>query len=280
MSEKSDMSTISDTCEVTQDRNRSNRARTVLTHEGDAASFLCVHYDWERLTGSVHRCRLPFCDVTIGLVQGGSGALVVDTGTTLVEAAAIDADVRQITGCRVTYVVLTHKHFDHVLGSSQFDGAEVFCAPEVVEYLSSATDRLRDDALSYGADAGEVDRAIAALKLPQHGICDTVIDLGGRSVTIAHLGRGHTTADLIAVAPDPDDEDAPVVFTGDLVEESGDPCIDLDSDLQAWPATLDRVLAVGGPDAIYVPGHGSIVDAGFIRRQRDWLRERAVREIR
>jgi glyoxylase-like metal-dependent hydrolase (beta-lactamase superfamily II) len=235
-----------------------------------------VHYDWEQLTGSVHRCRLPFCDVTIGLVQGGGGVLVVDTGTTLVEAAAIDADIRQIAGCRVTHVVLTHKHFDHVLGSSQFAEAEIVCTPEVVEYLSSATDQLRDHALSYGADAGEVDGAIAALKPPQHGIYDTVIDLGDRAVTIAHLGRGHTTADLVVVVPAAGDEDGPiVVFTGDLVEESADPYIDADSDLTAWPATVDRLLAVGGPDAIYVPGHGNVVDAEFVRCQRDWLRGRA-----
>lgn len=246
-----------------------------------ATSFLCVLYEWERLTGSVRRCRLPFCDVTVGLVQGGSGALLVDTATTLVEAARIDADAREIAGRAVTHVVLTHKHFDHVLGSSQFAGAQVFCAPEVVEYLSSATDHLRDDALSYGADADEVDRAIAALKPPQHGIYDTVVDLGGRSVTIAHLGLGHTTADLVVMAPAPDGEEDPVViFTGDLVEESGDPCIDADSNLQAWPATLDRLLAVGGPDALYVPGHGNVVDAEFVRHQRDWLRERAARETR
>ena len=133
-------------------------------------SCTTMHYRWSDLAnGSVHRCRLPFCDVTIGLVQGRSGALLVDTGTTLVEAAAIDADVREIAGCAVTHVVLTHKHFDHVLGSSQFAGAEVFCAPEVVEYLSSATSQLRDDALSYGADADDVDRAIAALQPPRHG---------------------------------------------------------------------------------------------------------------
>jgi glyoxylase-like metal-dependent hydrolase (beta-lactamase superfamily II) len=239
-----------------------------------------MHYRWSDLAnGSVHRCRLPFCDVTIGLVQGRGAALLVDTGTTLVEAAAIDADVREIAGCAVTHVVLTHKHFDHVLGSSQFAGAEVFCAPEVAEYLSSATSHLRDDALSYGANADDVDRAIAALKPPRQGICDVVVDLGGRSVTIARLGGGHTTADLVVVVPAPEGEAGPVVvFTGDLVEESGDPCIDADSDLAAWPATLDRLLAVGGPDAIYVPGHGNVVDAEFVRRQRDWLRERANRE--
>lgn len=138
-----------------------------------------------------------------------------------------------------------------------FDQAEVFCAPEVVEYLRSATDRLREDALSYGADTAEVDRAIAALKPPQHGIYDAAVDLGDRTVTITHPGSGHTTADLVVVAPATGHADGPtVVFTGDLVEESADPDIDADSDLAAWPATLDRVLAIGGPDASYVPGHG------------------------
>lgn len=92
-------------------------------------TFAVVHFDWERLTDSVHRCRLPFCDVTVGLVRGRTGILLVDTGTTLGEATAIAADVKQIAGCQVTHVVLTHKHFDHVLGSSVFDQAEVFCAP-------------------------------------------------------------------------------------------------------------------------------------------------------
>ncbi len=236
-----------------------------------------MHFAWERLTPSVHRCRLAFCDVTIGLVGGRTGALLIDTGTTLAEADAIDADARQIAGRPVTHVVLTHKHFDHVLGSSAFSEAEIYCAPEVVEYLSSATDHLRDHALSYGADAAEIDRAIVALKPPQCGIYDAVIDLGDRTVTIAHLGRGHTSADLVVIAPDAAGEDDPVVvFTGDLVEESADPAIDADSDVAAWPETLNRILARGGPEAIYVPGHGNVVDAEFIRRQRDWLSRRAA----
>lgn len=208
---------------------------------------------------------------------GRTGALLVDTGTTLAEAAAIDADVRRIAGRAATHVVLTHKHFDHVLGSSVFADAEVYCAPEVVGYLTSATDQLRDDALSHGADAAEIDRAIAALRPPRRGTYHAVVDLGDRAVTISHPGRGHTSSDLVVVAPavDPGMEDAgPVVmFTGDLVEESADPAIDAASDVAAWPATLDRVLAIGGPDAVYVPGHGNVVDAAFVRRQRDWLRE-------
>ncbi|WP_158016995.1 MBL fold metallo-hydrolase [Mycobacterium basiliense] len=237
-----------------------------------------MHYEWERLTATVHRCRLPFCDVTIGLVVGRGKALLVDTGTTLIEAAAIDADARRIAGCRVTHVVLTHKHFDHVLGSSAFGEAELICAPEVVQHLSFGTDQIRDHAIGYGAEAREVDRAIAALKPPGRGSYETVVDLGDRTVRITHPGRGHTNSDLVVVAPDVAKENVPVVvFTGDLVEESADPYIDADSDVSVWPATLDHLLAIGGPDAVYVPGHGRVVDAEFIRRQRDWLTERAHR---
>lgn len=262
-----------------------------------AASVLVMHFAWERLAAGVHRCRLPFCDVTIGLVCGRDGALLVDTGTTLREAAAIDADARRIAGRPVTHVVLTHKHFDHVLGAPAFADAEVYCAPAVADYLSSAAGEIRTQALSYGADPAEIDHAVAAIRRPRHTVHDAVVDLGNRAVTIAHLGAGHTTSDIVVIArpaepgeaghhrsnpvvmapgADPTDGRA-VVFTGDLVEESADPFIDADSDVAAWPATLSRVLAAGGPRAIYVPGHGRAVDAGFVRRQRDWLSARGPR---
>lgn len=117
-------------------------------------------------------------------------------------------------------------------------------------WLSDVGNRpLRGDALRYGASVDEVDRAIAALRPHQHTIDNagsTVVDLGNVHVTIAHLGRGHTTSDLVVVVPG-DDGGRVVIFSGDLVEESGDPAIDADSDVAAWPDTLDRLLAVGGP---------------------------------
>ena len=65
--------------------------------------------------------------------------------------------------------------------------------------------------------------------------------------------------------------DRPVVFCGDLIEESADPAIDAGSDLASWPASVERLLEIGGPNARYVPGHGATVDAEFLVHQRDWL---------
>ena len=122
--------------------------------------------------------------------------------------------------------------------------------------------------MQYGADPRAVDDAVAALRPPEHRVTSAVIDLGERVVSVSHPGFGHTDHDLIAAV---DGADRTVVFCGDLVEESDDPAIDTDSDAAAWPATLDRLLETGGEDAIYVPGHGARVDAGFVRRQQRWL---------
>jgi glyoxylase-like metal-dependent hydrolase (beta-lactamase superfamily II) len=230
-----------------------------------------MNFAWEPLGDGVRRCRLPFLDVTIGLVLGKTASLLIDTGTTLTEARAIAQDILAITGRTVSHIVLTHKHFDHVLGASAFSGAAVYCAPEVAAAMAD-TDRLRAHAIQYEADADEVERAIAAVRRPDHQVRKTAVDLGDRSVLFDVPGRGHTDHDLIVVVPD---SARTIVFCGDLVEESGDPVVDCDSDLTAWPDTLDRVLEIGGPDAIYVPGHGAVVDADFIRRQREWLRARS-----
>ncbi|MEO3759239.1 MBL fold metallo-hydrolase [Mycobacterium sp. B14F4] len=228
---------------------------------------------WERLADRISRTRLPFLDVTVGLIVGQTGIALIDTGSTLTEAGAIRDDVLTLTGRRVTHILLTHNHFDHILGFPAFDGAAVYCAPAVAATVARGAGDLRADAIRHGADPDEIDRAVDALRRPDHHVSSAVIDLGDGSVWLSHPGRGHTDHDLIAVSAG---DDRTVVFCGDLVEESADPCIGDDSDVAAWPSTLDRVLAAGGANAAYVPGHGAVVDAAFVRRQRRWLADRVT----
>lgn len=228
-----------------------------------------MHYTWERLGAGTHRCRLPFLDVTVGVVQGSSSVLMVDSGSTLTEGIHLAADVTDLTGSSVSHLVLTHRHFDHVLGSAAFATAQVYTSRTVADAMTAGAADLIADAVRYGADEDAVTAAAAALRPPNHVVGgSTVIDLGDRHVRVIHPGRGHTADDLVVVVTGP----VPVVFCGDLVEESGDPAVDDFSDLTAWPATLDRLLDIGGPDALYVPGHGAVVDAHFVAGQRDWLR--------
>ncbi|MGW1008942.1 MBL fold metallo-hydrolase [Streptomyces termitum] len=229
---------------------------------------------WERLADGVGRRRLPGWDATTGLVVGDKAVLLYDTGSSLAEGAAIRAQAEALTGGRrVTHIALGHPHFDHVLGTAAFAGAEVFGAVGTEELLASARTReeLYEDAVRQGADERASAEAAEALVAPRHAVTgERTLDLGGRQVLLANLGPAHTGHDLAVLVPG----EREVVFCGDLVEESGEPQAGPDAVGARWPDALDRLLALGGEDALYVPGHGAVVDAAFVRRQRDELARR------
>lgn len=120
-----------------------------------------------------------------------------------------------------------------------------------------------------GVGEHDATEAVDALVVPQHQVCgEWTLDLGGgREVLLADVGPAHSGHDLVAVVPG----SPAIVLCGDLVEESGEPQAGRDAFPARWPAALDRVLALGGEDAVYVPGHGAVVDAAFVRDQREQL---------
>ncbi|MEU5705225.1 MBL fold metallo-hydrolase [Streptomyces aurantiacus] len=248
---------------------------------------------WEELSPYAGRYRLPVWDCTVGLVVGEDAALMIDAGSSVREGAWLRARARSLLGGRrITHLALTHPHFDHVFGAAAFAGAEVFGAVGVERVLGDEGEELRADAVRNGADPGEAAEAADLLVRPRHLVCgEWTLDLGGgRQVLLANVGPGHTGHDLaVLVAGDgggggdgsrPGSGSASsgsgsgspeIVFCGDLVEESGEPQAGPDAVPSHWPAALDRLLALGGEDALYVPGHGAVVDAAFVRAQRDAL---------
>ncbi|MEE1928423.1 MBL fold metallo-hydrolase [Streptomyces sp. TRM 70351] len=228
--------------------------------------------EWEQPAPGVVRRRLPGWDETVGAVRGAEGVLVVDTGASLRDGAALRLEVRERFGLPVTHVALTHPHFDHVFGTAAFAGAEVYGAVGTADLFPRAAEELRADAVRHGMDPERAAQAADVLLAPRHQVSgELTLDLGGgRRVMLANVGPGHTGHDLAVLVPG----DPEVVFCGDLVEESGAPQAGPDAHPAHWPAALDRLLALGGEDAVYVPGHGALVDAAFVRRQRDALARR------
>ncbi|EPH42058.1 MBL fold metallo-hydrolase [Streptomyces aurantiacus] len=241
---------------------------------------------WERLAARVGRLRLPVWDCTAGLVVGADAALMVEAGSSLREGSRLRADARRLLGGdrpgargtphrRVTHLALTHPHFDHVLGAAAFAGVDVFGAVGVDTVLASGRDALAADAVAHGLDPAAAAEAADLLVRPRHLVCgEWTLDLGGGArVLLANVGPGHTGHDLAVLVPGGPGE-REVVFCGDLVEESGEPQAGPDAAPGHWPAALDRLLDLGGEDALYVPGHGAVVDAAFVRAQRDELARR------
>lgn len=228
-------------------------------------------HGWERLAPGVGRRRLPGWDATVGLVVGEDAVLLYDTGSTLREGAEIRAQAQALCGRRVTHIALSHPHFDHVLGTAAFSGAEVYGAVGLGELLHRDRESLRATAVGHGVPASEAATAVDVLVVPDHPVSgEWTLDLGGRQVLLANVGPGHSGHDLALLVPG----DREIVFCGDLVEESGEPQAGDDAIPSRWPAALDRLLALGGEDAVYVPGHGAAVDAAFVRAQRGALAAR------
>ncbi|MFC7305607.1 MBL fold metallo-hydrolase [Streptomyces monticola] len=232
--------------------------------------------DWEQLSPAVARRRLPVWDCTVGLVAGADAALMIDTGSTLREGAELRTQARGLLGgARVTHVALTHPHFDHVLGAAAFSGVEVYGAVGIDTVFERGRDELAADAVRHGVDRHAAGEAADLLVHPHHLVCgEWTLDLGGGTrVLLANVGPGHTGHDLAVLVPGTDGSPE-IVFCGDLVEESGEPQSGPDALPTQWPHALDRLLELGGADALYVPGHGSVVNAAFVRAQRDALATR------
>jgi glyoxylase-like metal-dependent hydrolase (beta-lactamase superfamily II) len=216
--------------------------------------------------------RFEFLDVNVGLVGGERGLLVVDTHASEVEARRVVEEVRRLGVGDVVAVVNTHEHFDHAFGNVVF--SEEYGAPPIYAHEAAADGLLvsgpvlQDLAAADDDDPRHADIATTRLLAPSETFSSVLaVDLGDRLVELVHPGRGHTAGDTVIRVGDAD-----VLFAGDLVEESasrggvpgfGDDCFPLE-----WPATLDLVIGLLGPDAVVVPGHGLPVGKDFVQDQR------------
>jgi len=218
--------------------------------------------------------RYPEWDVSIGVVVGSDGVLVVDTRASGTQGRRLADDVRRVApGADVRWVVNTHQHFDHTFGNSAFDGASVHAHENAAAGLVGAGDRIKamiraDPSVdpAYPAITPEVlDELLATqYRLPNATFSSAaVIDLGDRYVELAYPGRGHTDGDLVLRVPDAD-----VVFGGDLIEQSAHPSFGTDCYPLEWPGSLDLMIGMLTEASVVVPGHGTPVTREFVQDQR------------
>ncbi|MGD0019238.1 MAG: MBL fold metallo-hydrolase [Candidatus Limnocylindrales bacterium] len=213
---------------------------------------------WREIADRVFVRRYSDYNVTIGLVVGDRDSLVVDTRGSERQGRELMEEIRWLTSTRMR-VVNTHHHYDHAFGNFAFVPSEIW------GHERCAT-RLREDSrtaqFALAAAMPEVAAEYVETRItpPDKTFRESVeLELGGRQVTLAHLGRGHTDNDVVVVVPD-----VHVVFAGDLIEQGGPPSFE-DSYPMDWPGTLERVLEVAqGP---VVPGHGEVVGRSFVEGQ-------------
>jgi glyoxylase-like metal-dependent hydrolase (beta-lactamase superfamily II) len=219
---------------------------------------------WIELADGVLVRRYAELDLSVGLLIGDRGCLVVDTRSDPGQGAELHAAVREVTR-QPCCVVLTHAHFDHCLGTAAFLPATVWAHPRCRDDLARGGAAQYAEALSwYRAQPVPRDPVLVRPVVPDRVVATQAeLDLGGRRVLLMHPGAGHTDHDVVVWSPD-----TGVLFAGDLIEQGADPDF-TDAHPLDWPATVTELLRL--QPRVAVPGHGDPVNAGFVATQRDEL---------
>jgi len=183
--------------------------------------------------------------VNIGLVVGTTGALLVDTGSSPEQGAAIRGAAQAIAGdVQLTHVLVTHGHYDHVGGLPAFADLTTLAHRDL---------------------GAEVTRSFGLA---------AAVDLGDCHAELIHYGRGHTDHDVTVVVAA-----RKVAFFGDLLESAQPPQAGEDAWPADWPRSLDGTLGALQKGYVVVPGHGPVMereDAFVQRAELHWHHDKAV----
>lgn len=223
---------------------------------------------WQEVAPRIWIRRNAAFDVNTGLVIGDERALLIDTGAGPAMARDIYDAARALTDLPLT-AVNTHAHFDHYFGNALMLARGV----EDIWATAGCAASIRENGDSHRPQAADAEPEMAAAMGENTGITEPTklledtpvdLDLGGISVTLFHLGRGHTDHDLLVGAGD-------VLFTGDLVEQGADPQFE-DSFPKDWIRTLGKIAALEDLYSVFVPGHGEPVGIDFVTTQMNKMR--------
>lgn len=206
----------------------------------------------------VHLAVAEPASVTVGLVVGTTGALLVDTGSSPEQGRAIRRAAQDVAGSvPLTDVVVTHAHWDHLYGLAAFADLTTYGHRDLAAAVA-ADPGLDDDLATAGLSREE-------LVLPRRTFAlAAMIQLGDAHVEVMHFGRGHTSHDATVIVPT-----RGVVFAGDLLESAAPPSAGPDSHPADWARTLDPTLGVLRADTVVVPGHGPTIDRTEAFAQRE-----------
>src|SRR5215211_6167309 len=189
-------------------------------------------------------------DPNTGVVIGDDAVLVADTQATPAMAADVIRRIREVTDKPIKYVVLTHYHAVRVLGASAYRPQEIIASEDTRDLI---VERGAADMKSEIERFPRLFRAVETIPgltwptLTFRG--EMTVWLGKLEVKLMQLGRGHTKGDTVAWLPQ-----QKILFSGDLVEY-GATAYAGDAYFHDWPATLDRVEALGA--TAIVPGRGA-----------------------
>ena len=193
-------------------------------------------------------------DPNVGCIVGTDAILAIEARATPFMAQQwIDVIRDRVRDLPFGDLVLTHYHAVRTLGASAFGARRIVAHAKTRALIEErgaqdwASEQGRMPRLFAGAES------IPGLTRPTVTFDETLtIDLGNRIVELRHLGRGHTSGDLVVWLPA-----ERICFAGDLVEAQAAPYMG-DAHVADWSSsTLDSVAALDADQL--VGGRGPVV---------------------
>jgi glyoxylase-like metal-dependent hydrolase (beta-lactamase superfamily II) len=223
--------------------------------------------DWNEVSDHVYHRRYDPLDISVSVVAGDAGLLLVDTRCNPREADEIRSDVAKLSPLPTRWVVNTHAHYDHSFGNQQFPNAEIIGHHLVPKHFAEYEKPRLAAWAENPAASPQYDWRGVELTAPTVLISSVQeLDLGNRLVRLHPLPPGHTDTDLVVEVPD-----AATWLVGDIIEQSGPPMYGSGSFPLGWPGVLHTLAESMSPADVIIPGHGSPVDRAFLLEQADVL---------
>ena len=208
------------------------------------AAYLIWHIrslEVEQLSDELYVIRGIGGNTTV--LKTDQGTVIIDSMTFPMQGKLIRKKAEALTNDNVILLINTHYHLDHTHGNPGFEpGTAVVATQRTLSHLK---------ALDADFWQGK-----ASLLLPNDTFSDRKsFDLGNKTISVIHPGRGHTDGDLVVLL-----EQEKTLVMGDLFFYRHYPNIDLEAggSVQAWPDTIDAVLSEDFQRVI--PGHGETTD--------------------
>jgi glyoxylase-like metal-dependent hydrolase (beta-lactamase superfamily II) len=193
-------------------------------------------------------------DPNVGCIVGTDAILAIEARATPFMARQwIDVIRADVSDLPFGDLVLTHYHAVRTLGAAAFEPRRIVAH---VNTKALIDERGEED---WASEQGRMPRLFAGgetipgLTHPTDTFAETLaLDVGGRTVELRYLGRGHTSGDIVVWLPD-----ERILFAGDLVEAQAAPYMG-DAHVADWAtSTLGNVAALGAEQL--VGGRGPVV---------------------
>ena len=188
-------------------------------------------------------------------IVGKDGVVVIDALGSPALATSLIQAIAKITPLKITHVIVTHYHADHVYGLQEFKkiGAKILAHPAAKEYLNSetATNRLAASRAELFPWIDENTQLVPADTWLEK---ESNLKLSGIDLIVKPVGPAHTPEDLIVHMPA-----EKVLFAGDLVFKGRIPFIGPTANTGPWLNSLSVMLGYGAE--VIVPGHGPVSDS-------------------